>query len=233
MTDARLHAVVSLQSSQRVRCQQPGCGHSIYASVYVVEEGGQLMVLGSTCFAKRYGGLGALGSARHGGASGLRLTEEEIALLEHNTRSLLAMFDVRQEQERMSREREALERATGRIRSLQSHHDHDISGVGSLGRLDDPASPWSWQKRGTRLAMFQSPRGQSWFWVRHRDGSQKLVPWPKIRDWAGALPVGSIDEELGALTITDVAAALEMLKHEGFAEPQVGTWAQLMRRRFS
>ena len=66
MVRTRLRAVVAVDEKDRVQCQQPGCGHSVYAAVHVVEEDGRLLVLGSTCFAKRYGSSHALGPAQYG-----------------------------------------------------------------------------------------------------------------------------------------------------------------------
>ncbi|MES2980224.1 MAG: hypothetical protein V4731_17530, partial [Pseudomonadota bacterium] len=50
-------------STARVQCQQPGCGHSFYRRIHVVQEAGRLLVLGSTCFEKRFGTALALGNA--------------------------------------------------------------------------------------------------------------------------------------------------------------------------
>jgi len=78
---AELLAIVGVDQSQRVRCGQPGCGHSVYRHIHVVREGADLIVLGSTCFEKRYGGISILGAPRYGGGSGKQLTEEERLLL--------------------------------------------------------------------------------------------------------------------------------------------------------
>lgn len=50
---ARLLAIVAVLPQKRVQCS--GCGHGVYAAIHVVEENGQILVLGSTCFAKRFG----------------------------------------------------------------------------------------------------------------------------------------------------------------------------------
>ena len=59
----RLMAVVEVDKSERVYCAQPGCHHTVYKAIHVVKEGGELLVLGSTCFQKRFGSLTALGKA--------------------------------------------------------------------------------------------------------------------------------------------------------------------------
>ncbi|WP_180125247.1 hypothetical protein [Rhodoferax sp. BLA1] len=94
MTDQshRLLAIVAVDQAHRVRCQQPHCGHGVYARIHVVEEGGQLLVLGSDCFAKRYGAVQTSGVHGQGGG-GRVLTEAERELLVNNTRALLEQFE--------------------------------------------------------------------------------------------------------------------------------------------
>ena len=77
----RLLAIVGVPPKERVLCGQPGCGHGVYAEIHVVQDAGKLLVLGSTCFAKRYGSPKALGTASVGGGGGRQLTPEERVLL--------------------------------------------------------------------------------------------------------------------------------------------------------
>lgn len=44
---AKLLAIVAVEKTDRVRCGQPGCGHSVYRRIHVVREGCKLLVLGS------------------------------------------------------------------------------------------------------------------------------------------------------------------------------------------
>ncbi len=92
-TDHKLVAIVAVEPDDRVRCGQPGCGHSVYARIHIVRDGDELIVLGSTCFEKRYGSSSALGSAKYGGSNGRRLTVEERQLLVSNTALLLSHFE--------------------------------------------------------------------------------------------------------------------------------------------
>ena len=55
-TIAKLLTVVSVERDDRVRCGQSTSGHSVYSRIHVVSENGKLLVLGWTCFSKRYGG---------------------------------------------------------------------------------------------------------------------------------------------------------------------------------
>ena len=91
----RLRAIVAVSPAERVRCQQSGCKCSVYAAIHVVEESGVLIVLGATCFSKRYGHLRALGDAQFGGGGGRQLTDAERQLLEQNTAALLANLRLR------------------------------------------------------------------------------------------------------------------------------------------
>jgi hypothetical protein len=88
-----LVAIVAVDKDARVQCQQPGCGHSVYRRIHIVQDGSELLVLGSTCFAKRYGSHESLGAARHGGGEGRELTDEERQLLLSNTAALIARFE--------------------------------------------------------------------------------------------------------------------------------------------
>ncbi len=99
-----LLAIVRVPENERVRCQNPGCGHGVHAAIHIVREGGVLMVLGSTCFERRYGSAKALGQPQfNSGASGRPLTTEERELLDTNTDLLLARFE-EEERQRLIRE---------------------------------------------------------------------------------------------------------------------------------
>lgn len=89
----KLLAIVAVDPVRRVRCQQPHCGHSVYARIHVVEEAGQLLVLGSDCFAKRYGEGHTSGFRGYGAGGGRVLTEAERELLLNNTAALLEQFE--------------------------------------------------------------------------------------------------------------------------------------------
>ena len=66
----------------------------MYAAIHVVEENGQILVLGSTCFAKRFGSASALGLPAYsaGGGNGKPLTEDERQLLMNNTAELYEKY---------------------------------------------------------------------------------------------------------------------------------------------
>lgn len=88
-----LLAIVAVDPKHRVRCQQPHCGRGVYARIHVVEEAGQLFVLGSDCFARRFGEGLARNFHGYGSDGGRLLTDVERELLLNNTRALLAQFE--------------------------------------------------------------------------------------------------------------------------------------------
>lgn len=91
--NAQLLAVIRVPEEDRVQCQNPGCGHGVYAAVHIVRDASDLMVLGSTCFERRYGSATALGCAQYSsGAGGRPLSADERDLLVSNTELLLARF---------------------------------------------------------------------------------------------------------------------------------------------
>jgi hypothetical protein len=261
---ARLRAIVSVDERDRVQCQQPGCGHSVFAAIHVVEEDGQLMVLGSTCFAKRYGD--ALGTAHFGsgGGGGRKLSDEEREMLRRNTQELLAHFEAeeraaaeraqraaveraaaeRAAQARAAREAAALEaqwKAAHRAEPADPFHAEAVGWrptfpqhrLGPPGMSPPSPSPWPWQKTLSSVALFTAPEGQHWVRVQHRDGSQKLVPWPTFEGWEEALPasVGMADPVLGVVAVRDIVEAIRVLQRIGFSGPVVGTWQQVLPRR--
>lgn len=49
-----LFAIVEVDQADRVVCQAPGCGHSVYKRIHVVRQYGQTSVYGSDCFARLF-----------------------------------------------------------------------------------------------------------------------------------------------------------------------------------
>lgn len=233
---ARLRAIVSVPETSRVQCQESGCGHPIYAAVHIVEEAGQLLILGSTCFAKRYGSVDGLGAAGYGSGSGRRLTDAERQLLLENTQALLEQF----RQEELAKVRNAP--SFSQRPAAVSPHQALPAPTGAqpppspsplaatqvspkaMGLPPPGPSPWPWQKPLTSILLMQAPSGHRWIRVQHRDGSQKLVPWPQFPGWDTALPpeIGVANQALGVLDIADIVTVLAQLRASGFKD-RVGT----------
>lgn len=243
---ARLRAVIAVASQDKVQCQQPGCGHSIYAAVHIVEEDGRFIVLGSTCYAKRYGSAYALGAAQYGGGSGRKLSEEERQLLIQNTEALLAHFEAC-----ALAEAEAAARVRARTEVLQDEppvinelrkqkavcddqkvvRSERVVGVPGL-LAPTKRSPWDWQKEYSSVAIFTAPGGAHWVRVQHRDGTQKLVPWPQFQGWENSLPegIGVPDTTISAIAVDDIVEAIRILQRNGFQGPVVGRWQDVRPR---
>ncbi|QGJ18333.1 MULTISPECIES: hypothetical protein [unclassified Polaromonas] len=229
-----LQAIVAVDKSERVQCQQPGCGHSVYAAVHIVEEHSRLLVLGSTCFEKRYGGRTALGPASYGAGNGRKLTAEEREMLIKNTAALLSWFQ--EEEAAAARAQKIREDAIATTnRSPISRPLQQLPPVprgGFTTQAVPRSSPWPWQRPGTSIALLISPQGKCWIRVQHDNGSQKLVPWPKFSGWETALPhdIGLADTNLGAIAVDNIVEAIRILQNISFQGPIVGSWQEVLSR---
>lgn len=243
---AQLLAIVSVQPEDRVLCAQPNCGHSVFAQIHVVQEGDKLLVLGSTCYSKRYGGASALGEPRHGGSGGRPLTDAERELLANNTAALLAQF----EQERTAALQAALTAEAARQADREAQHQAVLEKHRMLAAtvperraplapalLRTPALPWPWMKPYSSLTYFEMRDGTSWMRVTHADGSELLVPWPMFDAWDESLPkhIGTPHTSIEALVLSDLNSAVAYLRPRATWEKLSGLWrdmaAELDKRR--
>ena len=236
-TNAKLLAIVSVEHEDRVQCGQPGCGHSIYRAIHVVRDNGILVVLGSTCFAKRYGSAATLGTARFGkGDGGRPLTAEERMLLVDNTAELLARFEA-----------EELAQAKALADAKPVHVIPQVHQP-FRPRVDSPTvprtnwaamptysasspTPWNWMKPLTSMAYFRLRDGTGWVRVQHRDGRQLLVPWPIFDGWDEAFPtsIGVVDSDCGGYVLpADVRASISYLRSRAEREMVTGIWKEIV-----
>lgn len=216
-----LRAIVSVPFEDRIQCQQPGCGHAVYRRVHVVDDGG-IVLLGSTCFAKRYGSADALGRAKHGSdGSGRALTPAERQLLVDNTAALFAQFD--HEQAQRARPPLPLPQPKPQLQKRAA--------------VTPPAkdtSPWPWQKPLTSMLYFRMHDGSGWVRVQHHQGQQLLVPWPLFEGWDECLPrsVGTPHPVLQALempaSIADLMAAVAYMRQHSAWEKLSGHWREIV-----
>ena len=232
-----LLAIVAVDPEHRVQCGQPSCGHSVYARIHVVRADGELLVLGSTCFEKRYGSGSALGAPSYGGGSGRQLTTEERELLVQNTAMLLAKF----EHERA----EELLKAAARLeelRGLKAQQDeilrHRIPSLPSPsprwaaipGSPTTAISPYPWMKPFSSMLYIKLRDGTGWARIQRHDGQQFLVPWPTFDGWDEALPthIGTADSGHGGYAIKDIVSALKYLRGLSEREQLCGTWRDML-----
>lgn len=228
MSAPQLLAVVEVEKAERVYCAQPGCNHTVYKAIHVVRDGGQLMALGSTCFAKRYGSLTALGQAQHWGGKGKLLTSEERALLQGNTEALLARFADEEArlraaaEQKVERLRERLAPPSDSLVQLTSH--------GIPGSAPRQSMPWSWMKPMTSVAAFKMTDGSGWVRVQHKDGRQFIVPWPTFEGWEEAWPpaVGRPNLDVGGYEAGNVIEAVAYLRARASREKVTGLWNDVM-----
>lgn len=227
---AELLAIVSVAKSARVQCQNPGCGHGVHAAVHVVDAGGRILVLGSRCYRTRYGRVAQETPSLAGSSwgSGQSLSDEDRQLLQSNTAALIAQL------------RERLRRETDTAHPRRQHQPQPLEAArpveppaGSCAAAPQPPrKPWPWQHASnTSVAVLRGPDGQCWVRVQHRDGSQKLAPWPVHEGWDEALPpsCGVADLALEAYAVPDIVAALHWLQEHGFSAPQVSRWPEVLR----
>ena len=215
---AKLLAIVSVERADRVRCGQPTCGHSVYRRIHVVIESGKLLVLGSTCFAKRYGTDSALGTARFGGGEGRMLTDEERQLLLNNTEALLARF-----------EEEAALLHAAKVKPVPTTLQPSL--INATAQSTDPQeTPWAWVKPWTSVIYLKLKDGSGWIRAQRKDDKHLLVPWPVFDGWDEALPplFGQVDSGCGGHVLPDVGAALRYLRNQAEWETKPGRWKDVM-----
>lgn len=149
------------------------------------------MVLGSTCFQKRYGSATALGKALYWGGKDILLTTEERALLMENTQALLSRFEAEEARLREEAEQKLLRlRAEFARRSLskQASVAATIQIPGMRGMPLRGVFPWPWMMPGSSVAAFKLRDGSGWLRVQHKNRKHFIVPWPSFDGWEESLP---------------------------------------------
>ena len=231
----RLLAIVGVPPEERVLCGQPGCGHGVYAEIHVVHDAGKLLVLGSTCFARRYGSPKALGTASYGGGGGRQLTPEERILLVENTAELLSRFEnERLLAEELARTQAEATRLASPSRAQRpsfppAPYQWSVPRAAPTAKPVGPV-PWKWMKPGTSFGYFKMSDGTGWVRVQRNDGKQMLAPWPMFEGWDEALPahIGSAELDFGAYALRDVVAAVEYLRRQRVLEKVSGLWRDIV-----
>jgi hypothetical protein len=219
---AFLRAIVGVAKEKGVMCQQPGCRHRVYARIHIVEEEGRLLVLGSSCFAKRYGSAEALGKPSSSTSIGRQLTDEERQMMLDNTTELLAHFQRESEKEKAS--------MLARLQFMKA----TIEARQPLAARPTPRAawtqaskrpPWPWVKPMSSVAYFRMKDGTGWVRVQSNEGLQMLMPWPTFQGWDEVFPpsVGVADPDLGGYRVSDIVHAVAYLR-ERSAFDRVGNW---------
>lgn len=224
IVEHKLLAIVSVDHADRVQCGQPGCGHSVYRQIHVVQEGEKTFVLGSTCFAKRYGSTAALGSPRFGGAGGRPLTTEERRLLVENTALLMTRFEEERARSRMLTPSELIP-----IKPLAPPSGPTSRMAPVPAFTSAKALPWNWAKPLTSIAYFKLKDGTGWVRIQRTDGKQLLVPWPTFEGWDEALPanIGLVDLTYSGYVLADLVATVKYLRSIGEWDIVSGAWRDI------
>jgi len=240
-SSAQLLTIVEVLPEDKVLCTQPGCGHSVWKAIHVVREGAELLVLGSTCFEKRYGSGGAIGTPSYGGGSSRKLTQEERRLLVENTAAFMARIEDEERRRAIAHaEAQALANAQAMAHAQSTPHraawlntappTHPRFSIGQAlpTRVFKPC-PWPWMKPGTSLGYFELADGSGWVRVLRNDGQQMLVPWPVTDGWDEALPahIGTPNEELGGYVLFDVVKTVAYLRKVGTRDRVFDSWKKL------
>ncbi|MDI1270480.1 MAG: hypothetical protein PSV40_15440 [Polaromonas sp.] len=224
IVEHKLLAIVSVDHADRIQCGQPGCGHSVYRQIHVVKDGEKPLVLGSTCFAKRYGSAAALGSPRFGGGGGRPLTAEERSLLVDNTALLLTRFEEERARTLMPEPSEPL---TFKPRVPLLSPESRLSPLPAF--TSAKATPWKWAKPLTSMAYFKLKDGTGWVRIQRTDGKQLLVPWPTFEGWDEALPanIGLVDSACGGYVLANLVATVKYLRSIGQWDMVGGVWRDI------
>lgn len=98
----RLLAIVEIPKDQRVYCQAEHCARTVYRRVHIVEDDGDILVLGSKCYSVLYEDDFRSHSEYTGWSSrALSLAERE--LLIRNTRALIEKFEAEKQTQQRKR----------------------------------------------------------------------------------------------------------------------------------
>ena len=220
----QLRAIVSVDAEHRVWCSEVGCGHTVYKAIHVVQDGASVFVLVSRCYAKRYGSASALDGPSYGGGGGRQLTDAERELLVNNTTALLAQFEAEvQEGERLRREALTRKSPPPLIAVPVRQQPTQLVSVRSF------STPWHWAEPRTSLFYIHLKDGTGWIRVQHKDGYQRLLPWPHFDGWDETLPSSVVlaDQELGCFHVRDIASALTYLRQLSVWEKVFASWPEL------
>lgn len=224
-----LLATIGVEKDQAVLCQHNGCNHRVYRNIHLVQEGSDILVLGSTCIQRRYGLGHTLGAPSIGGASGRQLTTEERQLLVDNSAALLAKFEME------AAESEARLRAATHARRAAMPSWQQMSAAPNPVRTQrqqntSRKAPWAWVKELSSVAYFCLSDKTAWVRVQDSAGVHMIMPWPTFEGWDEALPttVGISDVERGGYRVTEVIAAVSYLRKHSAKVPQIGVWCDVV-----
>lgn len=226
MNQRRLLAIVSVNQENRVRCMFPNCNHPIHKRIYVVDDAGDIKLIGSTCITKDGYAAGIdLSQPAYSVSSGngRELTEEERQILISNTHELLARLKNEYEAQLASEALQALamsQALAAKARPTNSPPSRPTPApmppklvVGEA--LRNALPPWPWVDPLRSVLFIQMADGSSWLRVQSRDsGSHHLIPYPEFVGWQDYLPshLGHLNSTRDGIEVPSIGPALMFLR---------------------
>lgn len=225
-SQANLLAIVEVEKQDAVQCQHLGCNHRVYKRVHVVEESGQLLVLGSSCFEKRYGSGALPAKPSYGGENGKKLSPEERQMLVDNTAAFMERFRLEYEASKAAMLTK-LQSMKAALPGLQSRTSQTLKPSGWYPSVKRP--PWPWVKPLSSVAYFRLKDGTSWVRVQDTQDDQLLMPWPSFDGWDEAFPasVGAPDLDAGGYRVKDIVYTVRYLRDRSEMD-RVGIWSEVV-----
>lgn len=225
-SQAKLLAIVEVETQDAVQCQHLGCNHRVYKRIHVVEESGQLLVLGSSCFEKRYGSGALLAKPSYGGEHGKKLSAEERQMLVDNTAAFMERFRLEYEASKAAMLTK-LQAMKASLSGLQPRTGLTPKPSGWYPSVKRP--PWPWVKPLSSVAYFRLKDGTSWVRVQNTQGDQLLMPWPSFEGWDEAFPVsvGTPDRDTGGYRVKDIVYTVRYLRDRSEMD-RVGIWSEVV-----
>lgn len=221
-----LLAMVEVEKQDAVQCQHLGCNHRVYKRIHVVEESGQLLVLGSSCFEKRYGSGAVLAKPSYGGANGKKLSPQERQMLVETTAAFMERFRLEYEASKAA--------MLTKFQVMKSALPGPQPRTGQMPKPSGWSSsmkrpPWPWVKPLSSVAYFSLKDGTGWVRVQNTQGDQLLMPWPSFDGWDEAFPasVGTPDLDTGGYRVRDIVYTVRYLRDCSEMD-RVGIWSEVV-----
>lgn len=245
--DAYLYAVLRLDHKNRIQCQNDGCGHSVYAAIYVVRQADKFMLLGRDCFSALYGHEWGLGRPRYmpnyqSGSGGRLLSAQERLLLIENTAAFVEKLEIEfiEEQEReklilaqRQKSKEEHKRVVDeRNARLQQYREQLKNRVQPFVAPDNPVLWAPDRENGSTFFCHRLRDGTCWVLYMSLQQDYRYRPWPEqFSGWDECWPasVGAVNSGEPFYRVNNLGNFLRYMKERiasdgaAFSEAQIIT----------
>lgn len=202
------------------------CNHPIHKRIYVVEDAGDIKLIGSTCVTKDGYATGIdLSQPAYSVSSGngRELSEDERQILISNTHVLLDLLKAEYEAQLANASAQA--QATAQTLAAKTRPAYTppprpaptATGpklvVGEA--LRNALPPWPWVDPLRSVLFMQMQDGTSWLRVQARDsGNHHLIPYPVFVGWKEFLPshLGQINDTRDGFEVPNIGPALAFMR---------------------